>query len=419
MDRRNVLAGPPSNAEGACAVKRAEAVVGNTSEPGAGFLVDDFRVPLGYLAMVAGPDSAQTLLAQHGITASDLKDWKGYLSSVTFVRLCMEHFRTARSESLSHSSFIVPFGTFSLLVAAAAQAVSFGEALRRCSEAMEILRPDMIVRVGRGRNALRISIAYRYDATVETEVCIEFFALALQSAFRWLTGEQLRPIRAYAPAAHEKHEQSMLSVLRCPIVRCGTGVTFFYAPDAVSIPVRSLKYESWAAHELPEFLDLLQEAADDINRGITPAQLPIVERVSRLIAQGVRGELIIADRLGMSPASLRRHLASGGSSYRVISSEVQREMVGHLLTTEKTLCSIAEEVGFSEVRSLRRACLRWFGVTPAQYRNSAPQPGTVRNLRIFASRHRGPIRLKDHQAVDLPRLGLEVGAPSISRPMIR
>jgi AraC-like DNA-binding protein len=320
--------------------------------------------------MIVGQDSAEQLLARAQITAAGPEIQEAFLPTVTFVGLCLEHVRTARSEALAHSPFAVPFGTFSLLIAAVAQGTDFGDALRRCTDAMKILRPDLTVAVSRGRNALRLSIAYRHPATADVELGIEFFALALHSAFRWITGERLRPLQVRAPAAQEGHEQSMLTVLCCPLVRRDTGVVVHYALDDTARHVRALKYENWGAHELPEFLRLLQEAADEINLGRLQPQMPIVDRVSQLVAQGVRGERVVADQLGMSSASLRRHIAESGTTYRAILSQVQRDLVSSLLITEKSLDGIAVEAGFSDARSLRRACLRWFGVPPAEYRNA-------------------------------------------------
>ena len=350
------------------------------------FTVADFRVPACYLRMIVGQASATSLLARSGLSISLVDSEEEFLPTVTFVDLCLEHIRTARSEALGHSPSTIPFGTFSLLIAAVAQGRNFGEALRRCADAMRILRPDMLVKLGRSRTSIQVSVTAREAVSADAEIGLEFFVLALHCAFRWLTGERLRPVKARAHAVQAGLEQTMLRVLCCPTLRRGTGVTLHYALGDTAKPVRSLKYENWGAHELPEFLRLLQEAAHEINDAQTSAPAPVVARVLQLIEMGHRSECAIAARIGMSSTSLRRHLAEGGTSYRAILSNAQRDLVTSLLHTDKTLDAIAAEAGFSDARSLSRAYLRWFGITPAQYRRqsgngSAPLASGVANDR--------------------------------------
>ena len=226
----------------------------------------------------------------------------------------------------------------------------------------------MLMKVGRSRNSMRFSVVAGGTASADAEVGLEFFVLALHSAFRWLTGERLRPVKVYVDARREAPQLSMLSVLCCPMLRRGIGVTLHYALQDAARPIRLLKYENWAAHELPEFLRLLQEAADEFNLTCPSVPTPIIKRVSQLIERGHHREHAIAAQIGMSTTSLRRHLAESGTSYRAILANVHKGLVGSLLHTDKTLNAIASEVGFSDARSLSRACLRWFGATATEYR---------------------------------------------------
>jgi hypothetical protein len=58
----------------------------------------------------------------------------------------------------------------------------------------------------------------------------------------------------------------------------------------------------------------------------------------------------------------------GSTTFRAISADLQRSAAETLFVTDKSLEDIAIEIGYSDVRSLRRACQRWFGVTPTVYR---------------------------------------------------
>lgn len=323
-----------------------------------------FKVPLRYFEMIAlgSAAAAPNAEARHGA--------RDHISALEFIERCLNHFRSSGKESLGGAPVTVPFGTFGLIISATAQAKDFGEALRKCADAMQILRPDMIVDFRRSKNRLRLHIRSRRRSTAEIEIGLEFFILALHSALRWLTGEKLRPINAKAAARTGGHDISLLTVLRCPIVRRGPGVALAYPADLTKLPLRQVRYENWGAHELPEFLRLLAEASGERDRGVGRHSGSLAAQVAVLTTQRIMDEQAVARHMGISAASLRRRLAEEGASFRSIISDARRELVHQLLMTDKSLGAIAEEVGYSDERSLRRACVRWFGRSPDCYRQS-------------------------------------------------
>lgn len=76
-----------------------------------------------------------------------------------------------------------------------------------------------------------------------------------------------------------------------------------------------------------------------------------------------------AERLGMSPRTLQRRLTDAGTSMQAIVDECRREMAARLLSeTSLTLSSITYKLGFSAPAAFTRSAIRWFGMTPSQYR---------------------------------------------------
>ncbi|RLP78009.1 AraC family transcriptional regulator [Mycetocola tolaasinivorans] len=80
-----------------------------------------------------------------------------------------------------------------------------------------------------------------------------------------------------------------------------------------------------------------------------------------------------ARALHLTERTLRRRLADLGTTYAHIVDGVRRERGLHLLT-EGTLplAQIAAELGFGDERSLRRACVRWTGLSPRAVRAGPP-----------------------------------------------
>lgn len=76
----------------------------------------------------------------------------------------------------------------------------------------------------------------------------------------------------------------------------------------------------------------------------------------------------LADELHMTSRTLRRRLAEEGTTFRQLQEEVRETLADELLATGLTLEQVAEALGYGEVSNFIRACRRWKGATPHQYR---------------------------------------------------
>lgn len=291
------------------------------------------------------------------------------MPSMRFLNLCLEHMRATGDESCGAAPSRVPQGTFGLLLAAAAQGDTFAQALQRFAEAIPMLRPDMIVGFSRTRRGLEISFGHRGERDPRRDLLVEIFALTAHCGFRWLTGKRLPPaFLRVQPATPPMGPTLLRPVVSPTALRRGEGVTIGYALADGSVPLRPVKYQRWAVHELEEFTALLDEAARAVERS-TPAPAPdIVAQVHAVIGPDAWGEPAAARALGMSTATLRRRLSEAGTSFRTVASDKRRAAAQSLLATEHSLDEIAERLGFSDARSFRRACQGWFGMAPAEYR---------------------------------------------------
>lgn len=76
----------------------------------------------------------------------------------------------------------------------------------------------------------------------------------------------------------------------------------------------------------------------------------------------------VARTLGMSPRTLKRHLAREGTSFGAVRADVLRERSILLLRGGRTLEECASALGYCDAASFSRAFKRWTGEPPGRYR---------------------------------------------------
>lgn len=80
----------------------------------------------------------------------------------------------------------------------------------------------------------------------------------------------------------------------------------------------------------------------------------------------------VAKQLNMGESSLRRALASAGSSYQDILQDIRSTLaIEYLTTSNLNLDQIADLVGYSDLSNFRRAFKKWTGVAPNEYRSKS------------------------------------------------
>lgn len=77
----------------------------------------------------------------------------------------------------------------------------------------------------------------------------------------------------------------------------------------------------------------------------------------------------MAERLAVSPRTLKRHLQQAGLTYRRLQDDaLYREASKQLADRRKRISDVAFALGYSDVANFSRAFKRWSGQTPRQYR---------------------------------------------------
>ncbi len=136
------------------------------------------------------------------------------------------------------------------------------------------------------------------------------------------------------------------------------------APDAAPGPIGLHGPSGLIGHLERYARDLLAEMPSD----------DFVVRVERaVLARLSAGPPTVehtAKALGMSTRTLQRRLKEVGENFVGVVDRVRQDVVRHALESDDVkLDSIAAAVGFTDVRSLRRAARRWFGSSASAVRS--------------------------------------------------
>jgi len=77
----------------------------------------------------------------------------------------------------------------------------------------------------------------------------------------------------------------------------------------------------------------------------------------------------LADRMHMSPRTLRRHLHSQGVSFKTLLENERKSIaVKRIEKQDISLEKLADLLGYNSASSLSRAFKRWYGVSPNNYK---------------------------------------------------
>lgn len=105
----------------------------------------------------------------------------------------------------------------------------------------------------------------------------------------------------------------------------------------------------------------------------------LAEQVRKILSRGLRGSWPTADevaqRLAMSPQTVRRKLGEEGTSITRVREEILRDAaIAGLVRGNETIEALSARLGFSEPSAFRRAFRRWTGSPPGAYRTARSDP---------------------------------------------
>ena len=311
--------------------------------------MDHRFIPLRFFEAMLGRDMTADLLITAGVDPSCEA-----VDHLTFWRILRDNIVRTGDERHSLGPTAVPDGSFALLLAAMRLGDTLGDGLGRLADAARIVRPDLLIASRKGRSLV---ISFSPGSSVPTQLYVELFVVVLHVASCWMTGAIFRPRAVVVPRCDEPVSGSFYTMLGCPVTRRGRRVELRYAADDADRALSAEHFDLWPT--------LVFEAYRQFISSIDAKPTSVADLVRVRLFQALGSQSTVASDLSLSVASLRRRLADEATSFRLIENEVRSTLAAEAMRSGRPLDDVAEELGYSDSRSLRRAVNRWFGAPPS------------------------------------------------------
>ena len=180
---------------------------------------------------------------------------------------------------------------------------------------------------------------------------------------RWENTTELK-ITVHLPFEPPEWSQKLREKLGCTIKYCATQYRVEFDADELDQPLTASN---------PELLQAVERLVQD--KLLVIEQNNLVLRVSRSLFELTPftppSTAEMAQVMNMSSRTFQRKLTELGLSYRELVSKIRYEKAISLMEScDKTLSTVAYELGFGDLSSFSRAFKNWAGISPKKYRSA-------------------------------------------------
>ncbi|HWI84653.1 AraC family transcriptional regulator [Ramlibacter sp.] len=186
--------------------------------------------------------------------------------------------------------------------------------------------------------------------------------LSLVTLCQWLTRRDVQPLavefKFEAPPELERYRREF----RCPVRFGQPENRLRLAPADLQAPIPSRNPSLLQLHE-----QVLRDRLARLHGARTSHR--VSQEIVRRLARGEPRREEIAASLALADRTLQRRLRAEHTSFQQLLDDARRELACQYLAEERyTLHQVAGQLGFVDQSNFFRACRRWFGEPPGQYR---------------------------------------------------
>jgi AraC-like DNA-binding protein len=243
-----------------------------------------------------------------------------------------------------------------------ASSETIGDALRRFERYVAIANEGVAVCVREGKD-LTVTFHYVGVERFSDRHQIESFVTFLVRLCRQLTNRHLIPSGVSLCHRREKGRSELDRFLGCNVLFGADVDEVAFPRTATTMPVVSVD------PVLNKLLIKYAEETHSYQKYVGAFQVDLANTIASLLPHGKAREGEIARRLGMSPRTLARRLASEGLTFSRVLAELRADLSARYLNDEDlTVSQVAWLLGYQEVSGFTHAFKRWTGKTPREAR---------------------------------------------------
>lgn len=245
---------------------------------------------------------------------------------------------------------------------AARTAENLGAALQIFDLFMGAYSPGLSVRLHPHADPTLMFFEYRVElepAPPQAQT-VELSLGIILRVLQFLLGPDYRPTSAHIPHPPVGPAAGYRPYFGCPVR---------FGEPAAGLSIRAadldrpLRRDQLMHQTAMEYLDSIVE-----QRPQTTART-VSDIARHLLPTGTAKVESIATQMGMHPKALQRRLSVERTTFAEVVDRVRRETAQHCLgNPDITLAHLTRQLGYAEQSVLTRACQRWFGTTPTNYR---------------------------------------------------
>jgi AraC-like DNA-binding protein len=190
----------------------------------------------------------------------------------------------------------------------------------------------------------------------------EYDLLTLLAFCRWTLGRPLTPLAAAFSDPPPRDQAPYDEAFSCPFQWNASFNAFLVAEKDLASRLRTA---------IPQLAEVHDRIAGLMLRKLErpPTTRRAKEAIIDRLQDGTPLRSRIAADLGLSDHTLQRRLDEEGTSFTQLVEDTRRELAEfHLADPQMSLCEIVYLLGYSDQSTFFRACLRWFGKSPSEYR---------------------------------------------------
>lgn len=316
---------------------------------------------INYIVFFFGEERTKVLLRQIDLLSAS-GGFPDQVSKQNFLIMGINNINITNDEGHGWLTRPVLKWTWGMLFATLGQSASLSDALKRFCELLPTLNFGLNASLYSNHLGAWLSMKYDEEVNVETGSAqyLEVVTMVLFCALLWCAKQDFRPLCVRVPTRLNPEDGLLWAgVCECYQENAAEGITMGFRADDLAIKLGKRPYTQWGFHEAEIFKGLLVTMRIDED-----ASEDLVADVSRLLEMKPLNRREVAEHLEISEANLQRRLSRLSTSFREISRRVQKKKLVESLSMSADIDQVASQLGYSDRRSLARACLALTGMTP-------------------------------------------------------